>query len=532
MWHPAFDTAVYIRLSREDGDKEESDSVGNQRKLLTQYVSNHGDLVLHDIYIDDGYSGTNFNRPSFQRMIADVEDGKVNCVVVKDLSRFGRDYIDTGRYLERIFPELEVRFISITDGIDSLKQSYDMLLPIKNIFNEQYARDISKKIQTAVKTKQRAGEFIGAFASYGYKKSPANKNKLVIDAYAADVVRRIFSLYIQGYGKQRIAKLLNEEGILCPAEYKKVNGENYHNSNRLESTVYWSYTTINSILRREIYTGNMVQGTKHQRMRSRQKAVAKEDWIIVENTHEAIIDKDTWEKAQLLLSKRTRNLDFHTNRNIFAGFLKCGDCGRAMAKHVWHLADGSKVDTLSCGTYKRHGTRFCTPHTISLKVLEEIVLSDLKVIVQNIRDLQELVRQHDLATSRAKQIDDTEPNKIASELERVKKRKQSVYEDYKDGLISKEEFLSYREEYLKKEVLYTKQMEAASKRLEDQTAEDDFQTPWMRRLLELRDVEKLDREIVVDMVSEILVYENRRIRIRYNFSDELQHLFSQAYHPD
>ena len=204
-----FNVAVYIRLSREDGDKEESDSVGNQKKLLTEYVSRKDELILYDVYIDDGFTGTNFNRPAFKRMIKDIEAGKVNCVIVKDLSRFGRDYIDTGRYLEREFPELGVRFISITDGIDSMKQAYDMLLPIKNIFNEQYARDISKKVQTAVKTKQKAGEFIGAFTSYGYKKSPVDKNKLIIDEYSADVVRRIFSLYIKGYGKQKIAKLLN-----------------------------------------------------------------------------------------------------------------------------------------------------------------------------------------------------------------------------------------------------------------------------------------------------------------------------------
>lgn len=170
-----YNTAVYIRLSKEDGDKEESDSVGNQKRLLTQHVKRQDDMVLYDIYVDDGYTGTNFNRPEFKRMIQDIEEGTVNCVIVKDLSRFGRDYIDAGRYLERIFPDLEVRFISITDNIDSMKQSYDLLLPIKNIFNEQYARDISKKVYTAVKTKQEAGEFIGSFPSYGYKKSPTNK---------------------------------------------------------------------------------------------------------------------------------------------------------------------------------------------------------------------------------------------------------------------------------------------------------------------------------------------------------------------
>ena len=228
-----YNVAAYIRLSREDGDKEESDSVGNQKKLLTEYVSEQEELVLYDMYIDDGYTGTSFHRPAFQRMLTDIESKKVNCVVVKDLSRFGRDYIETGRYLERLFPELDVRFISISDHIDSVKKSYDMLLPIRNIFNEQYARDVSEKVQTALRTKQKAGEFIGAFPSYGYKKSTADKNKLVIDEYAASVVRRIFSLYIQGYGKQKIAAILNEEEILCPSEYKRMKGENYRNNNRM-----------------------------------------------------------------------------------------------------------------------------------------------------------------------------------------------------------------------------------------------------------------------------------------------------------
>ena len=524
-----FNVAIYIRLSREDGDKEESDSVGNQRKLLAEYIAKKEDFILYDVYVDDGYSGTNFNRPSFQRMIADIEDGKVNCVVVKDLSRFGRDYIDTGRYLERYFPEMGVRFISVTDGIDSMKQAYDMLLPIKNIFNEQYARDISKKIQATVKSKQKAGEFIGAFTSYGYKKSPVDKNKLVIDDYAADVVRRIFSLYIQGYGKQKIAKLLNAEGVLCPAEYKKVNGENYKNCNRLESTTYWSYSTINSILHREMYVGNMVQGTKHQRMRSKQKKMPKEEWIVVENTHEPIIDKATWEKAQSLLQKRTRELDLETNKNIFAGFVKCGDCGRAMAKNMWRRADGSKTYSLYCGTYKRNGKQYCTPHTLPMVVLEDIVLGDLKAIVDNVYNLKELVQSQSFTASKVKRIADTELSKIKAELERVKKLKKSVYEDYREELISKEEFLSYREDYLKKEELYSKQIEALEEKKNDNVTEDVFETPWLKRLLELKDIEALDRNIVVEMISEIKVYENRKIKITYNFGNELEHLFSSVY---
>lgn len=527
-----FNTAIYIRLSREDGDKEESDSVGNQKKLLTDYVNGQNELVLYDVYVDDGFTGTNFNRPAFKRMLKDIKAGKVNCVIVKDLSRFGRDYIDTGRYLERDFPEMGVRFISVTDSIDSMKQAYDMLLPIKNIFNEQYARDISKKVQTAVKTKQKAGEFIGAFTSYGYKKSPVDKNKLVIDKYSADVVRRIFSLYIQGYGKQKIAKLLNEEGILCPSEYKRAMGLNYHNPNRLESTTYWSYSTINSILHREMYVGNMVQGTKHQRMRSKQKKMAKEDWIIVEDTHEPIIDKETWEKAQSLLHKRTRELDLETNKNIFAGFVKCGDCGRAMAKNMWRRADGSKTYSLYCGTYKRNGKQYCTPHTLPMAVLEQIVLEDLKTLVQNVGDLRELVSAQHLSASKIKRVADTEISKIRSELERVKRLKQSVYEDYKEELITKEEFLSYREDYQKKEELYSKQIEALEEKKSDSITDDVFDTPWLKRLLELKDIEKLDREIVVEMISEIKVYENRKIKITYNFSNELEHLFSSIYSAD
>ena len=525
----SFQVAVYIRLSKEDGDKEESDSVGNQRRLLTEYIADKEELILYDTYIDDGFTGTNFKRPSFQKMIKDIESGKVNCVIVKDLSRFGRDYIETGRFLERVFPDLGVRFISITDGIDSIKQVYDMLLPIKNIFNEQYARDISKKVQTAVKTKQKAGEFIGSFTSYGYKKSPTDKNKLIIDEYASQIVKRIFDMYIQGYGKQRIAMILNSEGVLCPTEYKKLNGSNYHNSNKLDSTTYWSYSSIDSTLKREMYIGNMVQGTRFQRMRGKQKKLPKEDWIIVENTHEPIIDIETWDKVQMLLTKRTRKLDLKTNTNIFAGFLKCGDCGRAMAKNVWKLRDGTRVFDLYCGTYRRHGKQYCTPHRLPLKVLEEIVLDDLKKIVGSIDNLKSLVKSQDLNVEKSKQIANTEINKIQLDLERVKKLKKAIYEDYKEELISKEDFLSYREDYSKKEELYLKQLEALEKKKEDSVTSDVFESPWLKRLLNLKDIESLDREIVVEMIHHISVYEDKKIKISYNFSNELEHLFSSVY---
>lgn len=317
MWR----AALYTRLSREDGDKPESDSISNQKKLLEDYLSRQPDMQYVQLYVDDGYTGTNFDRPDFQRLIGDIEAGRINCVVVKDLSRFGRDYIDVGRYLERWFPERGVRFIAIGDNIDSEKGPYDMLLPVKNIINEQYARDISQKVRSSFRAKQRSGEFIGAFASYGYRKDPQDHNHLVIDPTAAAVVRRIFTLFEQGNGKVKIAKLLNAEGVLCPSEYKKLNGEKYHNGQKLGGTTYWTYATIHRILKNQMYAGNMEQGrAPRQTMHGRAKLLAKERWAVVENTHEAIIDPEQWERVQSLLQRDTRTLNFKENVSPFAGF--------------------------------------------------------------------------------------------------------------------------------------------------------------------------------------------------------------------
>lgn len=520
-----YDAAFYIRLSCEDGDKEESDSVGNQRKLLQEYIEKHEEFSLYDTYVDDGFSGTNFARPEFRRMIEDIKKRKINCVIVKDLSRFGRDYIETGKYLERKFPEWGVRFISVSDGIDSLKHVYDMMLPIKNIFNEQYARDISKKIHATVTTKQKAGEFIGAFASYGYNKSPQNKNALVVDEYAASVVRRIFDMYIQGYGKQKIARILTQEGILCPSAYKRLNGDNYNNHNYKDDT-HWTYSTVNSILHKEIYTGNMVQGTKYQQMRGHQKRVEKDQWIVVENTHEPIISKDIWDKAQSLLSKRTREMDLETNQSIFAGFLKCGTCGRPMAKVTWKRADGTKKSCMYCGTYKRFGNKYCTPHTLPVDVLEQIILDDLEKIVQTIESVEQIVTEEVMAVPKKPDCRQKHLSKLSEELNRVRKLKKSVYEDYKEELLSKEEYLAYRKDYMKKEADISKQIEALSKTAPGEE-QNFFDNPWIDKLLLLKGIKTLDRSIIVEMISEIIVYEDRKIKIIYNFSDELGYLFSK-----
>ena len=510
-----FSVGEYIRLSREDGDKAESDSIVNQKKLLSDYIKKQEAFVVYDIYVDDGFSGTNYNRPAFQRMIGDIENGKVDCVIVKDLSRFGRDYIETGRYLERYFPERNIRFISVTDHIDSFVQAYDMLLPIKNIFNEQYARDISRKIHASIQTRQQAGEFIGAFASYGYRKSPSDKNKLVIDEYAADVVRSIFDLYNKGYGKPRNAGILNEKGILCPSAYKNANGESYRNASRPGTPFFWSYSTVSRILQNEMYIGNMVQGRKNQHMRGKAKSVPRKDWVIVQGTHEPIIDINTWQKTQELLQRRMRNLDLASSPSALAGFLKCGDCGRALVKKT-----GSSDICYYCGSYVRSGRQCCTPHKISYKILEHILLDDLNAILHSMNNLSHFIQMQQNDSAVICHDYQSEKKRIQTELERTQKLKKAVYEDYREELLSKEDFLAYRQDYAHKEELLDKQLASLNQKEYSDKAPDIEDIPWFRHLLTYHRIESLDREIAAAMLHEIIVYENCKIKIRYCFSDE------------
>lgn len=506
-----YNTALYIRLSREDGDKEESFSIGNQRKLLESYVASNRELIYYKEYVDDGYSGTNFDRPAFCQMIRDVELGNVNCVIVKDLSRFGRDYIETGKYLERYFPERGIRFISIADDIDSERQVYDMLLPIKNIFNEQYARDISKKVRTAMSAKQRAGEFVGAFPSYGYRKDAKNKNHLVPDPCAAAVVRRIFDLYIEGYGKNSIAKILNEEGIMCPSEYKKANGEHYRNSRKLNSTSYWTYSTIHKILQNEMYLGNMVQGKKTQWMNGRQKAMDKEDWVIVPGTHEAIVTRETWEKTQILLRRRARMPEFAGKAGTFAGFLKCGECGRALVKK------GGKNIYYCCGTYVRAGKNFCTPHKILEQMLEKIMEEELEGLIKEVQPTKEWILSCLEEVKQAEQEmigeEEAERKQAEMELQNCEMRRRELYEDYKEELLTKEEYLQYREEVEKKQNLCKMRLRTNNGDKESAEILEVLKTPWIQGALCGKWIGKISRSVLAEVLERIEVKEEGIVKL-------------------
>lgn len=501
--------ALYARLSREDGDKPESDSIQNQHKLLNDYLASRPDMELGGLYTDDGYTGTNFRRPDFQRMIGDIEAGKINCVIVKDLSRFGRDYIDVGRYLERWFPDHGVRFIALGDNIDSENGPYDMLLPVKNVINEQYARDIAQKVRSSITAKQRRGEFVGAFASYGYQKDPENHGKLLIDPPAAEVVRRIFSLYESGVGKIRIAKTLNEEGIPCPSEYKRLCGDKYHNGQRLKGTSYWTYATVHRILKNSMYAGNMEQGrAPRQGMHGKAKQLDRKDWTVVEGTHEAIIDSDQWHRVQSLLLRDTRTLNFEQNVSPFAGFLRCGDCGRAMSK-----TNHPGGVYYCCGSYKRYGPTVCTRHGVAHRDLEAVVLNDLNKVIAAVGDLHAMAEE----TKAAARPPDrrAERERLQGSLDRVYRLKKSAYEDYKDGLITKDDYLRYKADYEAQEDKLKAQLE----RLEQQE-EVPPEPPWITDLLAKGKLTELDRATVAETIKEIKVFEDK-VEITYTFSDDL-----------
>lgn len=502
--------ALYARLSREDGDRPESDSIANQKKILQNFLAQQPEITFADFYADDGYTGTNFQRPEFKRLLADIESGAVNCVVVKDLSRFGRDYIDVGRYLERWFPEHGVRFIAVGDNIDSERGPYDMLLPVKNVINEQYARDISQKVRSSFQAKQQRGEFIGAFASYGYRKDPEDHNRLVIDPPAADVVRRIFTLFEGGNGKIKIARQLNAEGIPCPSEYKKLNGEKYHNGQKLGGTTYWTYATVHRMLNNPMYAGSMVQGkAPRQSMHGKAKLLEKEKWTVVEHTHEAIIEPAQWERVQSLLQRDTRTLNFDQNISPFAGFLRCGDCGRAMTK----TSRASGV-YYCCGSYKRYGPTVCTRHGIAHRDLEQLVLEDLNQIIAAAEDLKKLA---DEARPPAKLRDHKgERERLQGSLERIYRLKKSAYEDYRDELLTREEFLRYKEDYQKQEALLINRLEQL-----DHPEDAPTDSPWITSLLQHGKLVELDRATVAETIKGIRIFEGGRVEITYTFSDDL-----------
>ena len=518
---------LYIRLSREDGDKLESESVSSQRSIIDDFIASHPDIRISDYYIDDGWSGTDFDRPDFQRMMEDIRNKKVNCVVVKDLSRFGRNYVEAGKYLEVVFPMFKIRFVAINDNIDSIGNPSSMnnvLVPFKNIMNDEYCRDISTKVRTALDARRRQGKFIGSFALYGYKKDASDHHKLIIDVEAAEVVRDIYNKFLRGYSVMGIARYLNDSGILCPSEYKRNKGLKYNHPQILGRSGLWQDRTVRRILTNEMYIGNMVQ--KRNEIVSYKvhlsQAVTRDRWIVVHGTHEAIISKEDFEKVQSLLTRDTRTPPNMPQLSVFAGFLKCPDCGRAMQKRT--VKQGNKIyQYYSCGTYRKMHSGACTKHVIRHDILEEAVLTTLNKFIGLAVDFDKLIESIN-ADSRADKKSERLQNQMETKQREIAEGRKillELYPDFKSGLISKEQYLALKERY-ESSVLKAKaaiaEIEAQMSKIESGAEDNEFVSTFIK----YRGLKELSREVLVELVENIYVHEGGAVEIHLKCEDAFQ----------
>ena len=522
----------YIWLSKEDllRGRDESNSVINQRRLLEQYHQTHldefHDGTEQDVYVDDGKTGTDTDREDFQRLLADVYSGRINCVIVKDLSRLSRNYTDAGNLIENLFVRLNVRFISLAEGVDSYRNPdsvSNIIVPITNVMNDQYCYQTSKKIRQVFDMKRRNGEFIGSYAPYGYVKDPNDKHALLVDPEAAEVVKSIFALFLSGMNKRGITYYLNDHGTLCPTAYKQQQGLKY-NAPNAQGNPMWSTITIDTILKNRVYVGDMVQG--RQRVKSYkihiQEKVPEEEWFIVENTHEAIIDRETFAKVQSLLKRDTRTAPKAKQLYLFSGFLKCADCGRAMSR----IASKGIYVYYQCGTYKSLSKKACTMHSIKSDRLEAGVLFAIQQQVHLAITYSELVARINsapLKKSKSKRLEDTIAAK-EKELAKIMRYKQALYQDWKDGEITRNDYRHMSEDY-------EQQFEALTRIMQTLTAEQeqlengvDAESPCLTAFLKYRNIDKLTREILGELIDHIKVYEGGNISVKFKYADEFRRI--------
>ncbi len=521
-----FLAAMYLRLSREDKEsslESESNSIKNQRELIRAFIRAQQDIELYDVYVDDGFSGSSFDRPEFKRMISDMEGGRINCVIVKDLSRFGRDYIEAGRYIQKIFPALGVRFIALTDHFDSFHADAGesgIVLPVKNFINDSYCRDISTKVKSQFEVKRRNGEYIAPFPLYGYKKAKDNRNRLVVDEYAAEVVKRIFAWKIEGAAVSAIADKLNDLGILSPKEYKKSTGMNYRGGFSGAATAKWSSAAVKRILTNEMYLGHMVQGKTEKINYKIKKSVKKpkEAWIQVENTQEPIISRDNFEVVQNLLKADARISPVSRRQSPFSGILFCGDCGEQMIRRVNRYKNTQKVYYI-CSTKNRG--EGCSRHSIGQEQLKEIVLEAVRKFANCFleeKGLYEKAAEMEINFEPMAHCD-TEITRLKGEQDKYCFLCFRLHEDLREGILTKDEFERLYREFKRK----AKEIGEALKKQELMRREllqnGVLSAARLKALQDCPKLKEIDRHTLCTMVKRISVFENQRVEIEFYYMD-------------
>ncbi len=522
--------ALYIRLSREDeGDKAESCSVTSQREILKEYVKQHDDIELYDIYIDDGWSGTNFDRPDFRRMMSDINGGNVNCVIVKDLSRFGRNAVDSGYYLDTVFTQLRVRFIAINNAVDTFSGNMNaathcITVGVQNVINESVAATTSVNVRASLNIAREKGHFIGSFSTYGYLKDPNDHHKLIIDEEVAPIIEQIFNWFIGGKSVLGIARELNAMGVPNPSAYKKLKGMKYHHRSLDSSNGLWPDSSVRRILKNQMYIGNMVQG-KNQTVSYKIKqcrAIPENEWIIVEGTHEPIIDKETFYKAQSLFNKHVKSTKKTNDVDLFAGLVRCADCKRIMSKKTNSLSYGT-YEYYRCSTHVRMDKNACSKHTIRIDKLKRAVLITLQKTIDTATELSELVAE--ISRNPHKNRDTSHLRASLdlqlSEREKAFKMQTDLYPDMKSGLISMEEYLSLKKSIENKIKSLDEKIESIKANIEGADG-ISLSNDFMEAFKKYGEITELTRPMLIDLVDEILVGENERIQVNFKFKDSFE----------
>ena len=510
-----YHAALYIRLSKEDENEGPSESVTNQKSLLDEFVKKHR-LAVYDVYVDDGWSGTNFDRPDFQRMIGDIEAGKVNMVITKDLSRLGRDYIMTGHYMERYFPEKRVRYISLLDGIDTgVESTANDITPFRAIMNDMYAKDISRKIKSVKRDKQRKGQFIGGKPVYGYRMHPTEKNKIVVDEEAAVVVRRIFAMALDGMSCRKIAAKLNKEGVPTPAAYAGLPVPNPG-----PYTGLWSSERISEMLQNETYIGNMVQGRSVKISYKSKKCLKqdRENWVVVEGTHEPLIDTETFHKVRMLVDSR-RHTRSRTYDFLLKGMIFCHECGYPLAVLNRKNAAGEDVLYFVCRTYQRF-TRagVCTCHSIKEKTVTDAVIAKAREVCEACLNPRELLPMAQEAVEQAQKENapENEMQAIQNKIDSLTANLDKMYMDRLSGLLAETDFERIYQRVKMERAALEDKLEALEAQKECPVSTEDRARALVQKFM---DSAFTSRELLVSLIQRVELTEEKQIIIKFRFRE-------------
>ena len=525
-------TALYCRLSSDDDLEGDSNSIKNQKLLLSEYAKENKFRNIR-YYIDDGYSGSNFERPAFKRLLNDIENGEISTVIVKDMSRFGRDHILVGYYTKYYFPDADVRFIAIFDQMDTETNPDDDIIPFKNILNEMYAKDCSRKIKAVVKAKGNSGKHISSFPPLGYIKSPEDKEKWIVDKEAALIVKEIFNLCVKGYGPSQIARMLTERGIETPTMYFHRKGIPTPGKIKQDSDV-WAKQSVVHILENEEYLGHTVNFKTYKKSYKSKKYIEnpRENWVIVENTQEAIIDQETFDIVQNLRKAKRRISDMGTP-HILSGMLYCADCGEKM--YLCRCSTVKQAEYFNCSTYRKKKKKYCTSHQITAHAVMAMVKNDLRYTIQFANDNKEtfmsILKERTEAKNKRELASAIEEKEVAEKrIVALDKIIQSLYEDKVSGKLSEERYIKMSDNYETEQRELTEKVKTRKAEIEKaQTKYDNIQK-FMAIVKRYSDFEELTPEILRAFVDKIIIYEKQKvdghirhtIEIVYNFVEAIE----------